>query len=79
MNMKNNKHPCRASHQWENSERAAEHVTPSIHFRRMNRCPKCGADKEGYEFLVMDDQPSERTARPEELIKHGFHVPTKQR
>ncbi len=50
-------------------------ITPSITFTRMNRCPKCGANREGFEFLIRDEQAGERTARPEELMRHGFHVP----
>lgn len=50
-------------------------ITPIIHFRRMNRCFKCGARREVFEFVIMDEQPGERSAQPEELMTYGFYVP----
>ena len=35
---------------------------------------KCGADQLGYDFVIQDDEPGERTATPDELMAHGFHV-----
>lgn len=56
------------------SSRQRETNPPRIHFRLMSRCQKCGSDKHGYEFIIQDDEPGERTATPEELMTHGFHV-----
>jgi hypothetical protein len=60
--------------QQPNASRQRETSQPRIHFQLMSRCSHCGADRHGYEFLIKDDQPGTRSARPEELTRHGFHV-----
>ena len=72
--MKATKRKNRRSRQRE-EQPTVEYVKPSIHFRRVKCCPKCGADKQSFEFIIMDEQPGERTATPDELMQHGFHVP----
>lgn len=48
-------------------------VAGQIFLRRSDICKCCGAPRQSFEFVLKDEEGL-RTARADELTKHGFHV-----